>query len=144
MAFYYISKRYSQVSNRYLKSYDPNQESKRTIYLYGYAMSTVVPTVRFKWVDLTEFDSNIYNSNCSKGSILKVDFEHPKELHKLHNDYHLAPDRIEIKEKILSCYQVPKSLSMSFIMRTCNFRLELKVKELLIRIESTTMAKPIY
>ena len=39
----YISNRYSKASNKYLKSYDPKQESKRIIYvdantLYGYAM----------------------------------------------------------------------------------------------------------
>ena len=37
----YISNRYSEASNKYLKSYDPNQESKHSIYLeannlYGY------------------------------------------------------------------------------------------------------------
>ena len=32
-------------------------------------------------------DSNKYNSNRSKGCFLEVDFERPKELHELHNDY---------------------------------------------------------
>ena len=45
--FHYISKRYSQVSNKYLKSYDPNQESKRSIYLYGYAVSTHPSAIKF-------------------------------------------------------------------------------------------------
>ena len=40
----YISKRYSKVNDKYLKSYNPKQESKHIIYLdannlYGYAMS---------------------------------------------------------------------------------------------------------
>ena len=40
----YISHGYSKTSNRYLKSYDPKQESKQIIYLdtnnlHGYAMS---------------------------------------------------------------------------------------------------------
>ena len=30
---FYISKRYSTVNNKYLKSYDPKQESKHIIYL---------------------------------------------------------------------------------------------------------------
>ena len=39
----YIFKRYSQANNKYLKSYDPKQESKHIVYLdskhlYGYAM----------------------------------------------------------------------------------------------------------
>ena len=40
----YISNRYSKANNKYLKSYDPKEESKHIIYLdannvYGYAMS---------------------------------------------------------------------------------------------------------
>ena len=41
---FYISNRYSKAKNKYLKSYNPKQESKHIIYLdanniYGYAMS---------------------------------------------------------------------------------------------------------
>ena len=40
----YISNRYTKANSKYLKSYDPRQESKHIIYLdannlYGYAMS---------------------------------------------------------------------------------------------------------
>ena len=37
---------------------------------------------------------------------LQVDLEYPKELHQLHSDYPLAPDKIEIKEEMLSNYQL--------------------------------------
>ena len=37
---------------------------------------------------------------------LEVDLEYPKELHQLHNDYPLAPDKLEIKEEMLSNYQL--------------------------------------
>ena len=45
----YSSNRYRKASNKYLKSYDPKQESKSIIYLdpnylYGYAMSKFLPT----------------------------------------------------------------------------------------------------
>ena len=36
----------------------------------------------------------------------KVDLEYPKELRELENDSPLAPDKIEIKEKRLSSYQL--------------------------------------
>ena len=39
-----------------------------------------------------EFGLNKYTSNSSKGGVLEVDLEYPKELHNLHNDYPLAPD----------------------------------------------------
>ena len=50
----YISNRYSKANNKYLKSYDPKQESKHIIdanNLYGYAMSKFLPSSGFKWID---------------------------------------------------------------------------------------------
>ena len=40
------------------------------------------------------------------GCFLKIDLEYPKELRELHNDYPLAPDKIEIKIEILPNYQL--------------------------------------
>ena len=109
----YISNRYSKASNKYLKSYDPKQESKHIIYLdannlYGYAMSKFLLTSGFKWIDPKEFDLNKYTSNSSKGCVLEVDLEYRKELQELHNDndYPLVSHKIEIKREILSDYQL--------------------------------------
>ena len=49
----YISIRYSKANNKYLKYYEPKQESKHIKYLdannlYGYAMSKFLPTGGFK------------------------------------------------------------------------------------------------
>ena len=101
-----ISNRYSKANNKYLKSYYPKQESKHIIYLdannlYGYGMSIFLPTCGFKWIDSKEFDVNEYTSNSSKGYVLEVDLEYPKELRELQNDYPLAPDKIEIKREML-------------------------------------------
>ena len=68
----YISNRYSKAKNKYLKSYNPKQESKHIISLYpnhsyGYAMSKFLPTSSFKWIDPKEFDLNKYTSNSSEG-----------------------------------------------------------------------------
>ena len=81
----YISNRYSKSNNKYLKSYDPKQESRHSIYLdannlYGYAMSKFLPTRGFKWIDPKEFDLKKYTSNSSKGFALEVDLAYPKEL----------------------------------------------------------------
>ena len=44
---------------------------------------------------------NKYTSNSSKGCVLEIDLEYPKELRELHNDYPLAPDNLEIKRETL-------------------------------------------
>ena len=36
---------------------------------------------------------------------LGVDLEYPKELHELHNDYLLAPEKLAVKSEWLSPYQ---------------------------------------
>ena len=53
---------------KYLKSYDPKQESKHIMYLdannsYGYKMSKFLSTNGFKWIDSKEFDLNKYTGN---------------------------------------------------------------------------------
>ena len=94
-----------------MKSYDPKQESKHIIYLdannlCGYAMSKFLPTSVLKWMDPKEFDLNKHTSNSSKKCVLEVDLKYLKELHQLHNNYALAPEKIEIKRQMLFEYQL--------------------------------------
>ena len=49
---------------------------------------------------------NKCSSNSSADFALEFDIEYQKELCKLHNDYPLAPDKIEIKKEMLSKYQL--------------------------------------
>ena len=69
-------------------------------------MSKFLPTSGFKWIDFKEFDLNKYTSNRSKGCVLEVTLEYPKELRELHHDYPFAPDKIEIEREMLSKYQL--------------------------------------
>ena len=107
---FYISNRYSKANNKYLKSSDPKQDLKHIIYLdsnnlCGYAMPKFLPTTGLKWRDPKEFDLNKYTSNSSKGSVLKLDLEYPKELQKWHYDYPSSPDKIGVKREMLFDYQ---------------------------------------
>ena len=107
----YISNRYSKANNKYLKSYNPKQESKHIMYLdahnlYDYAMPKFLQISGFKWIDPKELDLNKNNSKSSKECFLEVNLECRKELRELHNDYPLAPDKIKIKREMLSDYQL--------------------------------------
>ena len=72
--------------------------------MYGYAISKFLPTSGFKWIGSKEFDLNKHTSNSSKGCVIEVDLEYPKELRELHCYYPLAPDKIEIKREMLPDY----------------------------------------
>ena len=79
----YISNRYSKFNNKYLKLYDPKQESKHIIYLdannlYSCSMSKFLSTSGFKWIDPKEFDLNKYTSSSSKRCALEFDLEYPR------------------------------------------------------------------
>ena len=59
--------------------------------LYGWAVSQYLPSGGFRWV--TEKEIN------------KIDLvEYPPELHNLHNDYPLLPEKIKVTREILSPY----------------------------------------
>ena len=59
--------------------------------LYGWALSKQLPTSRFEGKTDDELNDWIHLS-C----FLEVDLEYPEDLHDLHNDYPLAPERVKI------------------------------------------------
>ena len=105
-----ITHRYAQANNKYMKNYDPEKKSSYILYLdannlYGWAMSQKLPTGDFRWIPSPEYiNLDSYDENSAKGLILEVDLEYPPELHQLHNDYPLAPEKIVVREEMLSDY----------------------------------------
>ena len=94
-----ISNRYGVANNKYMgDSYDPSKESTYIQYLdannlYGWAMSKPLPTQEFEWMSESELD-NWKSMPC----ILEVDLDYPDHLHDMHNDYPLAPERMNINK----------------------------------------------
>ena len=94
-----ISNRHGQANNRYMdEKFDETKPSKFITYLdannlYGFAMCKKLPTGGFKWMTKEELE-NWRSCAC----ILEVDLEYSKELHDLHNDYPLAPERLMINK----------------------------------------------
>ena len=94
-----ISNRYGKANNKYMGNrFDDIEPSKYIAYLdannlYGWAMSKPLPTHGFEWMEKSELET-WENQSC----ILEVDLEYPKNLHDLHSDYPLAPERVEVNK----------------------------------------------
>ena len=119
----YIANRYGKANNKYMKTYDEKAPSKYIMYLdtnnlYGWAMSQYLPTGGFKWMTEKQID-NIdlakYKEDSNTGLILEVDLAYPEELHHLHNDYPLAPEKVKVTENMLSgyCKNIKKKYKIS-------------------------------
>ena len=108
----YIANRYGEANNKYMKTYNEKAPSKYIMYLdannlYGWAMSQYLPTGNFKWLSQKQIEkTNLgeYTENSKKGLILEVDLEYPQELHDLHNDYPLGPEKVKVAKDMLSDY----------------------------------------
>ena len=69
--------------------------------LYGHAMSQYLQYGDFKWIknkDKIKQKLTNIKSNSSTGYLLEVDLEYPQELHDIHNDYALAPEKINMQK----------------------------------------------
>ena len=54
--------------------------------------------------EINELDLDSISENSSIGYFLEVDLEYLSELHDSHNDYPLAPEKLEISSDTLSKY----------------------------------------
>ena len=73
--------------------------------LYGWAMSEYLPYEGFKWLKtFDQFDVMSFSEKILIGYFLEVDLKYPDELHELHNDHPLAPEKLAVSIDILSSY----------------------------------------
>ena len=65
--------------------------------IYDQAMSEYLPYDGFKWLkNVDEFDVISISEKSPIGYFLKVDLKYSDELHELHNDYPLAPEKLAV------------------------------------------------
>ena len=106
----YIAKRYAKANNRYMNNYDPKKQSTFISYLdmnnlYGWAMSEYLPYCKFKWLkNIDETDVMLISEKRPIVYLLEVDLKYPDELHELHNDYPLAPEKLAVSSDMLLKY----------------------------------------
>ena len=106
----YIFKRYAKANNKNMNDYDSKKPSKFITYLdmnnlYGWGLSSYLLNGGFKWLqNLDGFDVNSISEKSPIGYILEVDVEYPDEVHELHNDYPLAPEKLAVSSDMLSKY----------------------------------------
>ncbi|XP_021351034.1 uncharacterized protein LOC110448879 [Mizuhopecten yessoensis] len=107
-----ISHRFAEANNPYVPGYDKTKPTDYITYLdannlYGWAMSQCLPTHDFAWLTDTAkytLDITTVPDDAIDGYILEVDLEYPPELHDLHNEYPLAPERVAVGKDELSDY----------------------------------------
>ena len=95
-----------------MEEYDEESPSKYIMYLdannlYGWAMGQHLPTGNFRWMtdkEISKIDLGKYKTDGQKGLIQEVDLEYPQELHNLHNDYPVAPEKVKVSKNMLSGY----------------------------------------
>jgi len=100
-----IPTRYAKASNKYMGSkYNPDEESIFIQYLaannlYGWTMSQNLPVHDFKWMSEKQLQNwEQFSDQEGKGCILECDLEYPRELHDLHNECPLAPERLVVNK----------------------------------------------
>ena len=108
-----ISNRYAKANNKYTEDgLDLTRPSSFISYLdannlYGYAMSQPLPTGNFRFLtenEIENLDILSVPDDHPTGYILEVDLEYPHDIHELHNDYPLAPEKVLITKEMLSPY----------------------------------------
>ena len=109
-----ITHRYAKANNPYVEGYNPSQPNNYIMYLdannlYGWAMSQPLPVNSFAWLssgEIEELEENFMTIplDDEEGYILEVDLEYQVDLHDLHNDYPLAPEKQGNGQEMLSPY----------------------------------------
>ena len=146
--------RYAKGINKYMKSYNKDEESSYIQYLdannlYGWAMSKKLPVNGFKWFDSNKINEDFiknYNKNDNKGYILEVDVEYPKRLHELHSDLPFLSERMEVnkcKKPVCNLFNKKKYVAhIKTLKQALNHELKLEKIHRVIKFNQEAWLKP--
>ncbi len=98
------STRRAVANNDCCEDYDPTEPVSHIIgldanNLYGHSLCQSLPTGEFRWMTKDQLDSfDVANvpEDGDYGYFLEVDLQYPDCVHDLHNDYPLAPEKLDI------------------------------------------------
>ena len=104
-----VSHRHAIANNPQMQNYNPEQPTSYLMYLdsnnlYGWAMSQPMPTGGFQWINYTDQILET-PADADHGFILEVDLDYPTSLHREHNDFPLAPEKLKVEKHWMSPYQ---------------------------------------
>jgi hypothetical protein len=91
--------------------------------LYGGAMKKKLPISDFEWVserDKEALDWENMTADQDVGYIVECDLTYPDELHRAHNSFPLAPERLVIDQSMLSPYAAGKK-NVRLTLKQTNF-----------------------
>ena len=122
----FISKRYARANHPDLPGFDPNLPivllaSIDENNLYAAAMMVSMPIGEFQWLERKDIDQIEWiaqSDDQDYGYTVECDLDYPPELHDLHNDYPLAPERIQVNYSCISEQQVEIARSYG-LARNC-------------------------
>ena len=150
-----ISNRYGKANNKYMgRGFNKNKPSKYLMYLdannlYGCAMSEKLPTHGFKWLTGGEIEKIYENRHTlnKMSCILEVDLEYPENLHDLHNDYPLCPEKVKCKngvEKLIPNLRDKKKYVLHYknLIQCLDMGLKIKHKHKGIKFVESEWMKP--
>ena len=114
--------RYAKANNKYMRDkFEPKECTSFLQYLdannlYGWAMSQLLPTAGFRWVNVNPNDISRLTKHKDKSYLLEVDVKYPKELHDLHNDLPFMCEKMKINkvENWFLPYATKRIMSFTF------------------------------
>ena len=101
------SVRYAEANNDLCRDFDETSEVSHMIgldanNLYGHSLCQYLPTSDFQWLtkgEIERLNVETIAHNNDYGYFLEVDLHYPRELHDIHNDFPLAPEKLDVQKE---------------------------------------------